>query len=544
MNHHTYDEPTENKMQTLVSRSYGSLETGETIAQEILSLGEQNKDERLQGIALNALCEIRFLRSGTSNGLFTLVYETIRHEEAAGDLHGLAVSYNLLGLLNHTMLFYVRAMDNFLTSRTYVLQLADPQNYLGALYGNIASVYRSLGNYGEALSYLQKTLPYLEQSNSHRTRNLMNNWAELGLLYLDADGPLEKAENCLEQITALIAESRQSRESVDIPYYLYYLLAARVAGAAGDRAAQERAVQEELSLLPRLGIYSDSLDGILEFMEYLIRIREYTWFADFRQVFTPYADSLSAANTLRWLDACIAYDRSRKDEASCGRDMARYYDTSQRLSVERHALELQAVKNLNRIETMREENDRLSREAQTDLLTGLPNRYSLNRTSDQWYEQAYRRQSALAVEILDIDCFKQYNDTYGHQAGDDCLRKVAMALSAFRDSHPGVYAARYGGDEFVLLYDGFSDPQVLALAGELRERIRALNIPAPQEPGAVLTISQGIRNSVPSQGNKLWDYLYTADNALYQVKKTQKGDICLLKDAKISDLSLRKGHIL
>lgn len=541
MNHHTYEKPLEEKIQTLVSRSYESLDEGEALAQQVLLLGRADEDERLQGVALNALCEIRFLRSGATNSLFSMVYETIRREEAAEDFHGLAVSYNLLGILNRMMLFYVRAMDNFLTSRKYVLKLPGRHTYLGALYGNIASVYRSLGNYGEALSYLQKTIPYLEQSTSHRVRNLMNTWAELGLLYLDARGDAAKAGECLQKLTDLIDHNT---ERIDVPYHLYWLLSARLARIQGNRTKEERAVRQELDLLSRLGIYSDSLDGILEFMEYLIQNREFSWFALFQQAFAPYADSLSAANSLRWLDACIAYDRSRNDRARCDVDMAQYYDTSLRLQVERQAMELQAITNLNRIEKMQEENSRLTREAETDHLTRLPNRYSLNRTSDLWYEQAYRQQTCLGVEILDIDFFKQYNDTYGHQAGDECLRKVAGALSAFRDAHPGLYAARYGGDEFVLLYDNLPDDEVLRLAGLLREAIRGLQIPMPTAPGSILTISQGIRNSIPTQKNKLWDYLYAADNALYQVKQTQKGDICLLKDAKISDLSLRKGHIL
>lgn len=544
MNHHTYESTIDHQIQTLVSRSYESLSAGETIAQEILSLGNANEDARLQGVALNALCEIRFLRSGPSNELYSLVYKTIRCEETAKDTYGLAVSYNLLGILNRMMLFYVRAMDNFLTSLAYIRKLPERQSYQGTLYGNIASVYRSLGNYEEALATMQKTIPYLEQSTSHRMRNLMNTWAELGLLYLDAGNQVEKASLCLQKTAALIEESKKGAEQIDIPYHLYYLLVARVARAHRDRKQEERAVQEELSLLSRLGIYSDSLDGILEFMDYLIQNREYPWFARFQKIFAPYADSLSADSTLCWLDACIAFDRAQGDDAQCSRDMARYCDTSLRLGVERRAFELQAVQNLTRIEKMQEENDRLSREAQTDSLTGLPNRYSLNRTSDLWFERAYRCQIPLAMEILDIDCFKQYNDSYGHQAGDDCLRKVAAVLSDFRDAHPGVYAARYGGDEFVLLYDNFPDEEVLRLAEELRERVRNLEIPAPHEEGSTLSISQGIRNSIPTQENKLWDYLYTADNALYQVKKTQKGDIFLLKDAKISDLSLRKGHIL
>ena len=135
------------------------------------------------------------------------------------------------------------------------------------------------------------------------------------------------------------------------------------------------------------------------------------------------------------------------------------------------------------------------------------------------------------------------------------FERIRQGLSktrhAMQSTIGGMFAGFHGIDDD--FYDDLEESLILADLGvdtavraveELRERVRNLEIPAPHEEGSTLSISQGIRNSIPSQENKLWDYLYTADNALYQVKKTQKGDICLLKDAKISDLSLRKGHIL
>ena len=181
-----------------------------------------------------------------------------------------------------------------------------------------------------------------------------------------------------------------------------------------------------------------------------------------------------------------------------------------------------------------EENVRLTRQAQSDPLTGLPNRYLLNTASEAAFERAYKGHATLAVCILDIDHFKEYNDTCGHQAGDECLIRVALAINTVCDGGGG-FCARYGGDEFVILYEGLTDDEVLAQAERLRSAVTEMQIPHRASSAApYVTISQGMRNSVPLEENRLWDYLYAADNALYRVKKTQKGGVLLIHSARIS----------
>ena len=69
--------------------------------------------------------------------------------------------------------------------------------------------------------------------------------------------------------------------------------------------------------------------------------------------------------------------------------------------------------------------------------------------------------------MVDVDYFKQYNDFYGHQKGDECLKLVAGEIKKLCQKHPGIYAARYGGDEFVLIYENMQDEEVLRYAKEL-----------------------------------------------------------------------------
>jgi diguanylate cyclase (GGDEF)-like protein len=99
-----------------------------------------------------------------------------------------------------------------------------------------------------------------------------------------------------------------------------------------------------------------------------------------------------------------------------------------------------------------------------------------------------------------------------------------------------IFCARYGGDEFVVIYEGMTDEEVLAQAEQLRTSILEMKIPHSSSPVApYVTISQGIRNSVPVKENRLWDFLFAADNALYHVKGTNKGGILLIHKTQVAE---------
>ena len=123
--------------------------------------------------------------------------------------------------------------------------------------------------------------------------------------------------------------------------------------------------------------------------------------------------------------------------------------------------------------------------------------------------------------------------------GDHCLKLIADAIMSLCASKPLIHAFRYGGDEFVLIYENMTDDDIMACANRLKKQVSSARI--FKEDGSESTnisISQGIRNSVPSETNKLWDFMYAADNALYEVKERRKGEIVLLHKARTSQNTL------
>ena len=171
-------------------------------------------------------------------------------------------------------------------------------------------------------------------------------------------------------------------------------------------------------------------------------------------------------------------------------------------------------------------NVKLLKQSETDQMTGLANRYRLNAYSEKVLDYCYEHRLPLAMEILDIDFFKQYNDNYGHQQGDECIIAIADELKKMEDGQ--TFCARYGGDEFIIIYAGISAEEVYAKAGALRQNIMNLKLEHLYSNALpIVTISQGISYGIPENGNRSWDFLHTADMLLYQVKKRSRNDICI-----------------
>lgn len=171
-------------------------------------------------------------------------------------------------------------------------------------------------------------------------------------------------------------------------------------------------------------------------------------------------------------------------------------------------------------------NERLSRLSFEDALTGLANRRRFDEALDEEWRRASRAHTDLALVMADIDNFKLYNDTLGHQEGDHCLKAVAGVFlrSAGR---AGDLAARYGGEEMVFLMPGADLAEAMAMAENLRIACEALALPHPTSPvKPVVTISLGVASCIPSADSSAQLLLAQADAALYRAKESGRNRVC------------------
>ncbi|CAB3803871.1 hypothetical protein LMG28690_05895 [Paraburkholderia caffeinilytica] len=164
-------------------------------------------------------------------------------------------------------------------------------------------------------------------------------------------------------------------------------------------------------------------------------------------------------------------------------------------------------------------NQTLERLAMQDGLTGLANRRQFDITLHNEFSRATRHASALALIMLDVDCFKQYNDIYGHAAGDDCLRTISHLIRNLTAGRPGDLVARYGGEEIAVLLPNTDVASAVAIADTIRSAIRDLEIEHSGNPTGFVTISAGVDARIPIRGvDEPTALILAADKALYEAK--------------------------
>ncbi|MES2152172.1 MAG: diguanylate cyclase [Pseudomonadota bacterium] len=187
-----------------------------------------------------------------------------------------------------------------------------------------------------------------------------------------------------------------------------------------------------------------------------------------------------------------------------------------------------------RTSELEDSNARLAALSNTDGLTGVTNRRGFDEALEREWRRANRNGYSLALAMLDVDHFKNYNDLYGHQAGDQCLRTVAN-LIAEHGRRTTDMVARYGGEEFALLAPATDSLQVLVIAQGICEQLQRLAIPHAGSPHGVITISIGVAALTPEQGITSENLVHCADRALYRAKQEGRNRAVLFEAAALAD---------
>ena len=176
-------------------------------------------------------------------------------------------------------------------------------------------------------------------------------------------------------------------------------------------------------------------------------------------------------------------------------------------------------------------------------MTKLLNRASLLKVSSEFIDYSYKKKCCVGAIFIDIDFFKECNDTYGHAVGDDVIKTLANICKEFETND--IKFARYGGDEFFGITRNLSDEKVIEVACNISKKIREMNIPNKNNPnGHIVTISSGVVN-VPITRNTdtIIEIANYADKALYYAKNNGKNAIYQLRYDIIEDNTKRASYI-
>jgi len=190
---------------------------------------------------------------------------------------------------------------------------------------------------------------------------------------------------------------------------------------------------------------------------------------------------------------------------------------------ERRAMEekLEAANRLLRVQALQ------------DPLTGIANRRRFDEMLGVEFRRAQRLAEPVSILMIDIDCFKSYNDTYGHPAGDACLRMVAAKIEA-QLRRSGDLLGRYGGEEFACVLPGADGAGALRVAEQVRTAIELMVIAHSASPRGFLTVSIGVVTiNPPREDEGPAEYVEAADTALYQAKHAGRNMVCVAQTQRV-----------
>ena len=163
--------------------------------------------------------------------------------------------------------------------------------------------------------------------------------------------------------------------------------------------------------------------------------------------------------------------------------------------------------------------------SQLDQLTSIPNRRGFDNRLDMEWVRAIRENTSISFLIMDVDKFKIYNDTFGHQQGDKVLQVVSQTVTQSL-SRPGDYAARWGGEEFVVLLPNTETSGALVIAEKIRSNISNVLITCADGTETKVTISIGVNTQTPLRSISRDNFVSEADKALYRAKESGRNRVC------------------
>ena len=494
---------------------------------QLLDYGKSMKDDALIGYAYFSKGETYYLLNDASN-FYSQMIACMAPLEKVKEWSYVAMANNMLGIVSLNRGNAPFALDHFIKAISICQDYSLP-DVEWIIHLNLGSLYLNIEEYQKSISHTEIAYRYIanHKDMDGYLESLTAILLGMGRAYLKLDWH----DKYLEIEKKLKVECMPYLQDLEkIVIYCYF---ARVHEAIGESDARDYwidMVNEHTSTnMPIMDVFDD-------FYDYLGMLLATEKYDDFFKAYTV-LDDLTKHTLIKNLERKLLTLKIRyyrrvgqieeyKIASVLFFELSEFMERENRLMVSDMIVMRNSYMELTQInKKVEEQNTFLQKRSETDPLTGMYNRLKLNEYSEEAFQKAKENEEKIAVEILDIDFFKQFNDNYGHQAGDDCIKFIANKLIDMSKEN-NVFAARYGGDEFVVIYEGLAENQVLEKASELRKAI----YDAKMEHKFSLsddrvTISQGICFGIPGAKDGYFAYLQGADKMLYEVKQKSRNNI-------------------
>ena len=434
--------------------------------------------------------------------------------------------YNLIGIIYTHTDDEQGALDYYFKGIKLATRMNDNM-MCGALFANIAFLYRKFQAYDKAIETLRMAYDIVQKASENKMRVAFNDYVysrELAGIELQRGQP-DRAMEILQQVDNL---EEHLDDTELIMYAAYYQQKQNKEESLKYLKIVLEQIEKDDNQFQRISYYFDIIETLLLLEEY----EEAEKIAQKAEVV------LRGMNIPgKWVMLAeyeIQIYEKLGDSQKAGRAYEMYYKKDVQQSENRKQTEVKRLK--KRIELQKEINKRADIEArkimlvsqsEQDELTKIYNRRGIKRHVGVKFKETQQLQKSFSIAIVDVDYFKEYNDTYGHPAGDNILQTIAQILEE-SVSKAGI-VGRYGGDEFLIAIAQRNSAEVEQIICRIREKLKQKAIKNRRSTvSEYVTVSIGAVNVVPERNTLLSEYIHAADHALYEIKKTSKNGFLVL----------------
>ena len=492
--------------------------------EELKAIAERKNDASLLGFTYYQIGQIYYIQNNVEL-MFQNLAKALNYLDQTEQWGLMARAYNLMAIMSIRKGNVSVGMEYYLNGISYCREYGIV-NILGSLYLNLGCLYLEHKLFQEAMEYFKLALEIYQKRENEYMPQKTTIYTNLATCYM-LQGDLKHAKVCVEKLDR---ECAPYYENVDFVYV--DCMKVQYYDRCQEIEKRDHYIEEIRKRIKGNILIMDIFDDLYFFCLHMLRINRDDVLLEILEVLEPIVEKSGVANiSRRTLSLKIQYFQKKKMQEEYVQALGHYYELTELMEADSQSMfssMLYVRSELERENERRKQMEKVQRElkqkSETDALTGLANRYRLNEYLENIHKKCVEKQSVFAVEILDVDYFKEYNDNYGHQAGDSCLKKIAEMIGKMQEDR--ISCARYGGDEFVIIYQGMDLVEIYQKARWLREHIMGLEIEHGfSRTHNVVTISQGICYDMPAENTKSRDFLQGADRMLYQVKKESRNAI-------------------
>lgn len=491
---------------------------------ELSVYAKKNDDTGLEGFAGFTRGETYYLENDMQN-FYHEMFICMPYLEENQEWAYLVTANNVLGIMSlnrgnapFAMDYYLKALDLCVQHRL--------SNLEWLVHMNMGTLYLTVEDERNALAHLMQGYAYIEE---HRDEpdyviNLAVAYVNIGKAYLSIRD-YEKAESNWRKLKNECIPHISPADLMAV-----YCFGARLHAELGNADTRDEYIANVDKLMNVDFAVMDVFDDLFEFMTMLLKNEKWV---EFNRAWSKTYELTKKTTVIdmerRLLELQLKYFTVIGNEDAYTQTALKYTkvqiaeNNENKLMVSNMIALRTGIQDLTNINhRVERENEMLQKKSETDALTGMFNRFKLNNYWEEAFEKAYQYGKYLAIEILDIDFFKEYNDNYGHQAGDICLTTVAKCIKEVAAEN-NLFCARYGGDEFIIIFEDYDEEDVLSMVQEIKQKVFESHL--YHEYSRVsdrVSISQGVCCDIPKGTEKALDFMHSADKMLYEVKEAGK----------------------